>query len=89
MALGANRHAVVAMVMKQGLTIAAIGVGVGTVLAAGAARAMAGALYGVSALDPIAWIGSIAALFAVAALANLVPARRAAVVEPSRALRSE
>lgn len=89
MALGARPGAVVGMVMKQGLGIAAVGVAVGALLAFGAARAIAGALYGVSAVDPVAWTGSIAALFAVAALANLVPARRAAVVDPSLALRSE
>ena len=89
MALGAQPSAVVGLVMKQGLAIAAAGVGVGAVLALGGAKAMAGALYGVSFLDPIAWSAAIGLLLLVAALANLIPARRASIVDPSSALRSE
>ena len=89
MALGAQPSAVVGLVMKQGLAIAAVGVGVGAVLALGGAKAMAGALYGVSFVDPIAWSAAIGLLLLVAALANLIPARRASVVDPSSALRSE
>ena len=89
MALGAKPGAVIGMVMRQGLTIAGIGVAVGAVLALGAAKAIAGALYGVSFVDPIAWTASIATLFLVAAMANLIPARRASTVDPSIALRSE
>jgi predicted permease len=89
MALGAQPSAVVGLVMKQGLAIAAVGVGVGAVLALGGARAMAGALYGVSFVDPIAWGAAIGLLFLVTALANLFPARRASIVDPSSALRSE
>ena len=73
--------------MRQGLGIAAIGVG--GVLALGAAKAVAGALYGVSYVDPVAWGASIAALFAMTALANAIPARRASIVDSSIALRSE
>ncbi|MGH9140017.1 MAG: FtsX-like permease family protein, partial [Vicinamibacterales bacterium] len=89
MALGAQPSSVVSLIMKQGLTIAAVGVGVGTVLALGGAKAMAGALYNVSFVDPIAWSTAVGSLFFVAALANLVPARRASIVDPSSALRSE
>ena len=89
MALGARRSTVVGLVMRQGLGIAAVGLIVGSVLALGAARAVAGALYGVSFVDPIAWGASIATLFVVTALANAVPARRASQVDPSIALRSE
>jgi predicted permease len=89
MALGAQPSAVVGLVMRQGLGIAGVGVAVGTLLALGAAKAVASALYGVSVLDPIAWGVSIVMLFSVAALANAVPARRASVVDPSIALRSE
>jgi len=89
MALGAKPSVVVGMVLRQGLGIAAIGVAVGTVLALGAAKAIAGALYGVSFVDPLAWTASIALLFTVTALANLVPARRASVIDPSIALRTE
>ncbi len=89
MALGARAAAVVGLVMKQGLVLAAAGVAAGFLLSLGAAKAVAGALYGVSFMDPVTWIGAVVTLFAVAAIANLVPARRAAVVDPSRALRSE
>ncbi len=89
MALGAQPSAVVGLVMKQGLGIAAVGVGVGAVLALGAAKAVAGALYGVSFVDPLAWSAAIGSLFLVAALANLIPAHRASIVDPSRALRAE
>jgi predicted permease len=89
MALGAKPSAVVGLVMRQGLGIAGVGVAVGTVLALGAAKAVAGALYGVSFIDPVAWTTAILTLLTVAALANVVPARRASIVDPSTALRSE
>jgi len=89
MALGAQPSAVVGLVMRQGLGIAAVGVGVGAVLALGAAKAVAGALYGVSFVDPLAWSSAVGLLFFVAALANLLPARRASLVDPSSALRAD
>ena len=89
MALGASQSSVVGLVMRQGLALAIFGVGIGSLLALGAATAAAGALYGVSVVDPVAWVSAIATLFAVAALANAIPARRASVVDPSVALRSE
>jgi ABC-type antimicrobial peptide transport system permease subunit len=89
MALGANRSAVVGLVMRQGLGIAAVGLAIGALLSLGAAKAVAGALYGVSFVDPVAWLTAIVTLFIVATLANVIPARRASVVDPSIALRSE
>jgi len=88
-ALGADAGRVVGLVMRQGLAIAGVGVAVGAVLALGAAKAVAGALYSVSFVDPVAWTAAIVTLLAVAALANVVPARRASIVDPSIALRSE
>jgi len=89
MALGAGRAAVVGLVMRQGLALTAVGVVIGTLLSALAAKAVSGALYGIGYLDPVTWIGAIVTLFGVAALANAVPARRAAIVDPSAALRAE
>ena len=89
MALGAGRAAVVGLVMRQGLALTAVGVVIGAVLSALAAKAVSGALYGIGYLDPVTWIGAIVTLFGVAALANAVPARRAAIVDPSAALRAE
>ena len=89
MALGAAPGGVIGMVMRQGLTVAAAGIVAGAGIAYLAAGAIATALYGVSALDPLAWGGSIAALLTSAALANYLPARRASRVDPSIALRTE
>jgi predicted permease len=89
MALGAAPGGVIGLVMKQGLTVAVAGIALGGVLAYLAAQAVASGLYGVSALDPLAWGGAISALLGSAALANFLPARRASLVDPSVALRSE
>jgi predicted permease len=89
MALGAQPGDVSGLIMRQGLRIAGSGMIVGMALAAGAALAISGALHGISPGDPIAWLGAIALLLAVAALANLVPAKRAARVKPWLALRTD
>ncbi len=89
MALGAARSGVLALVMRQGLAVAGAGLVVGFALAFLAARTLSGVLYGVSASDPIAWGGAGALLLTIASLANLVPARRAARVEPTVALRTD
>jgi predicted permease len=88
-ALGAARTNVLGLIMRQGLTVAGVGLIVGCVLAFGAARALAAVLYGVSALDPIAWGSSAAILLGIATLANVIPARRAMAIEPTLALRAE
>ena len=59
------------------------GVGIGLALSWVAARAIASALYGVGAADPAAWVAAVAVMLASAALANYLPARRAARVDPS------
>jgi ABC-type antimicrobial peptide transport system permease subunit len=96
MALGADRSNVLAWVMKRGATLAGIGVGVGTIAALLVTRLMAGIslaksslIYGVHPWDPLTMVGVIAILMCVALLACYVPARRAASVDPMRALRSE
>ena len=89
MALGARPSGVLSMVMRQGLVIVAIGLVVGTLLAAAAASALRGLLYGITPFDPIAWTLAIAAMIAAAAVANLVPARRAMRVDPMTALRTD
>jgi predicted permease len=89
MALGAQPSRVLGQVMKQGLGVAAIGLAAGSLVAIAATRLISGALYGVGVADPVAWIGSAAILLSVSAVANLIPARRAARVDPSVALRVE
>ena len=87
MALGAQPAGVLGMVMRQGLAVSLAGLAVGSVLAFLAARALSAGLYGIGAADPIAWSGALAVLLGAAALANYIPARRAARVDPSVALR--
>jgi predicted permease len=96
MALGADRGNVLRWVLKRGATLAGIGVGAGTVAALLVTRLMASVslakssmIYGVHPWDPLTMIGVIAILMCVALLACYVPARRAASVDPMRALRSE
>jgi predicted permease len=87
MALGAQPSGVLGMVMWQGLGVAAAGLAIGSVLAFIAARALSAGLYGVGAGDPVAWFSALAVLAGAATLANYIPARRAARVDPSVALR--
>jgi putative ABC transport system permease protein len=89
MALGANPGAVLSMVMRQGFAIVTIGVIAGALLAAGAASALRGVLYGISPFDPIAWGLALSAMLGAAALANFVPARRAMRIDPMSALRTD
>ena len=89
MALGANPSTVLSMVMRQGLSIVAIGLLVGGVLAALAAIALRGLLYGITPFDPVALGLALTAMILAAAMANLVPARRAMRIDPMAALRTE
>jgi putative ABC transport system permease protein len=89
MALGATRQEVVRTVLGRGFKLAAIGVAVGAVLALAFARAIAGLLYGVSAMDPAAFTLVPVFLLSIAMLACYLPARRATRVDPLIALRSE
>jgi macrolide transport system ATP-binding/permease protein len=89
MALGARRSDVVKMVMGQGLRLTAIGLGIGLCAALGAARLLAPLLYGIGANDPATMSAVAIGLTAIALLACYLPARKAARVEPSVALRYE
>ena len=89
MAIGADPSAVLSMVMRQGFSIVAIGLVAGGLLAAAAAVALRGLLYGITPFDPIAWGLAMTAMIAAAAVANFVPARRAMRVDPMTALRTE
>jgi predicted permease len=88
-ALGASTKTVLTQVMGEGMRLAMIGTVIGLVAAAGAARLVSGLLYNVSAIDPVAFVGVPAVLVGVAALAVLLPARRAASVEPMKALKTD
>ncbi|HUQ89582.1 MAG TPA: ABC transporter permease [Vicinamibacterales bacterium] len=89
MALGAHPGSVLSMVMRQGFAIVGIGLIAGAMLAAVAASALRGVLYGITPFDPLAWGLAIAAMVAASAFANFVPARRAMRVDPMTALRTE
>ncbi|MBA3258132.1 MAG: FtsX-like permease family protein [Gemmatimonadales bacterium] len=89
LALGAEPGQLVRMVVRQGMSVAAVGIGIGLLGALAVARLMAGLLSGVGPTD-IATLVTVTALLALATLlANYVPARRAARVDPLVALRSE
>ena len=87
MALGAERSQVLRMVLGQGLRLALAGVGLGVVLAAGAATLLQSMLYGVSAFDPAAYGAAAGVLLLGALAANLVPAMSAARIAPATAIR--
>jgi putative ABC transport system permease protein len=89
MALGASSPAVRGLVVRQGLTLAAIGVAIGLALALLGSRLMDSLVYGVSSRDPLTYAAVALSLAAVAALASWIPAQRAASVEPAIALRRE
>jgi len=89
MALGASAPLVRGMVVRQGLTLTAVGVVVGLVAAGLLSSLMSSLLFGVSATDPLTYGGVALALVAVAAAASWLPAMRAAGVDPSHALRAE
>ena len=87
-ALGATRGDILLLVLKQGILIVAMGVLFGSLGAALVARLMNGMLYRVSATDPVTYIGVSIVLSLVAVAACLIPARRAASVDPMQALRT-
>jgi predicted permease len=89
MALGARRAGVVALVFRRNVVIAAAGLALGLGVAIAASRALASFLYETSPRDPWILVGSVAALATIAAAASLLPAIRAARIEPITAIRCE
>jgi putative ABC transport system permease protein len=89
MALGAQRRDVLRLVVGQGMILALIGVALGLAAAYAVSRVMSSLLFGVSATDPLTFIGLAVLLAAIALLACLIPARRATRVDPMIALRYE
>jgi putative ABC transport system permease protein len=77
------------LVLRQGLGLAAIGLGAGLLLAFVAGRLLAKQLVGISAADPISFAGTAILLLLVAAAATALPARRAASLDPLAALRRD
>ena len=87
--MGATGRDVVGMLVGGGMKIVGVGIAFGLVLSAGAGILVGGFLYGVGSFDPVAFVGIPMLLASVALMASWVPARRAAAVDPVRALRSE
>ena len=88
-ALGAQRAGVVALVFRENAVVAVIGSVAGLIIAALASRTLASFLYQTSPRDPWILAGSVAALAAIASAASLLPAIRAARIEPITAIRCE
>ena len=88
-ALGASPGAILALVLRQGMTLTAIGMCIGIAGAAAGTRAIASMLFGVSRVDPLTYAGVIALLLVVSAVACWLPAVRAARVDPSSTLRAD
>jgi putative ABC transport system permease protein len=89
MAIGAQPADVSRMVLRQGLGLTLVGVGIGLAASVGLARAMARLLFGVSPTDPATYAAVSLAWLMVALGACYLPARRAARVDPAVALRDE
>jgi putative ABC transport system permease protein len=86
-ALGAGRSRVFTMILLEGMTLTAIGLALGLLIALGGARLIASFLFGVGAVDPGTFLMTAALLIAVAAVASYLPARAAARISPLDALR--
>ena len=87
-ALGATTQSVVGLVVRQALALAVLGIAVGGVASFWVTRVLGNMLFQVSARDPMAYAVAAGVLFVVAIGASWLPARRAARVEPLRALGS-
>jgi ABC-type antimicrobial peptide transport system permease subunit len=88
-ALGADRARILRLVLRQGMGVTAAGLALGLAASALGSRALEGMLFGVSRLDGWSFGAAAGLLALVAAAASLVPARRAAGVDPAEALRAE
>ncbi len=89
MSLGARRGDVLALVVREGMTLTLVGLAVGLGLALLATQVLQGFLYGIGTRDPLTFAAVAAVLGSIALVANLVPAERATRVEPVVALKTE
>jgi putative ABC transport system permease protein len=89
MALGAQRRNVLGLVLRQGAVLLASGVGLGLAVAFLVTRGLASLFFGISAFDPLAFIGTSVLLAVVALFASYIPARRATRIDPTIALKYE
>ncbi len=89
MALGSDASSTLRMILREGLRVTAVGVGIGLLLAIGIGRILAGFLYEVPSIDPVVIAAASVVLTVVALFACYLPARRASQVDPMIALRYE
>jgi len=89
MALGARRVDVLALVLREGMRLAAVGVLLGTVGAIATTRWLSSELYETSATDPLTFVIAAVILAGISLCASLIPARRATTIDPARTLQSE
>jgi ABC-type antimicrobial peptide transport system permease subunit len=88
MALGANVNQVVRLVMLQSVRLAVVGVAIGLAGALAFSRTMQSVLFGVNPADPLVMLAVVVLLLGTTVAASLFPARRAARVDPSEAMRA-
>jgi putative ABC transport system permease protein len=88
-ALGASRGSIIALVVREGMLLTGLGIGIGLVGAIATSQALATMLFGVSRLDPVTYVGVIALMIGVSVIASWTPAWRAVQLDPSSTLRSE
>src|SRR4029453_10080035 len=89
MALGAQRRDVLMLIVRQGMTLAIFGIGLGCLAALGITRVLTSLLFGVTPTDPMTFIAAPSLLTLVALIACCLPAHRATKVDPITALRHE
>jgi predicted permease len=89
LALGAQPRQVARMFLLQGLALSGVGLAAGLVAAVALGRAMSSVLFGVSPVDPAAYVAALGIMLVAAALASYLPARRAATVDPTETLKAE
>ena len=89
LALGARRADVIRMVLREGLSLTAIGSAIGVILAATMSRVLAGFLFGIPPIDPLTFVGTTVLFTVIGLAACSVPMLRATRIDPTRALRYE
>ncbi len=87
MALGAQRSAVLGLVMRESMVLVVVGVIIGVAVAMGAGRLVSTLLFGLAATDALTIAAAVVVMVSVSALAGFLPARRAARIDPMVALR--